>query len=69
MPESLIDLHSHWFSPTATRWLSERRHGVRIEYADNGAATLVRDVNDALPPRFALGPQWFDLELRLEHLD
>ena len=69
MPESLIDLHSHWFSPTATRWLSERRHGVRIEYADNGAATLVRDVNDALPPRFALGPQWFDLELRLAHLD
>ena len=69
MPESLIDLHSHWFSPTATRWLSDRRQGVRIEYADDGAATLVRGVNDALPARFALGPQWFDLQLRLAHLE
>lgn len=24
MPESLIDLHSHWFSPTATRWADTR---------------------------------------------
>ena len=68
MPEPKIDLHSHWFSPTVTRLLSERRQGVRIERAQAGSVALVRGVDDALPARFDLGPQWFDLDLRLEHL-
>lgn len=69
MPEPKIDLHSHWFSPSVTRLLSERRQGVRIEPAQAGRASLVRGVDDGLPARFDLGPQWFDLDLRLEHLD
>lgn len=64
-----IDLHSHWFSPSTVRLLSARRQGIRIERAADGQTVLVRGVRDGLPDRFPLGPQWFDIERRLAHLD
>ncbi|WP_069865589.1 amidohydrolase family protein [Pseudomonas citronellolis] len=64
-----IDLHSHWFAPSTVRLLGGRRTGVRMDGVAEGRPVLLRGVRDGLPERFELGPQWFDLEVRLAHLE
>ncbi|TAA35376.1 hypothetical protein EA656_06655 [Pseudoxanthomonas winnipegensis] len=65
----IIDLHSHWFPPSSLRLLEARGHGPRISRDANGRPALHRAAAGVAPPPFPLGPQWFDIEARLAHLD
>ncbi|OTG87469.1 hypothetical protein B9T31_02905 [Acinetobacter sp. ANC 4558] len=62
-----IDLHSHWFSPRVTQLLLDKQKGIRF-LRTKDKIWLDRQSNDALPHFFELGPQWFDIQLRIEHL-
>jgi predicted TIM-barrel fold metal-dependent hydrolase len=64
----IIDLHSHWFSPRSVELLKARGHAPRI-VDESGAPSLQRTGPGVSGPPFALGPQWFDIDLRLAHLD
>lgn len=63
-----VDLHSHWFSPKIRQYLLSKQAGIRFLEQD-GQIYLDRQKNDALPQFFALGSQWFDIDLRLAHLE
>ena len=63
-----IDLHSHWFSPKITQYLLSKQKGIRF-IEQNDKILLDRQKNDALPQLFELGQQWFDIDLRLGHLE
>jgi len=68
----LIDLHSHWFSPRSIEILSRRQTGPRFATNAQGQKFLEHLGSDLPSPRgghFALGEQWFDIEVRLRHLD
>jgi predicted TIM-barrel fold metal-dependent hydrolase len=68
-PGPVIDLHSHWFSPSAVATLSARSFGPRIADGPDGQRVLHRTVPGQATPPFALGRQWFDIEARLAHLE
>ena len=65
----IIDLHSHWFSPAAVEILGQQPGAPRIATATDGARAIHRagPGSNGLP--FALGEHWFDIDLRLKHLD
>ncbi|ANF83241.1 hypothetical protein A3K93_13425 (plasmid) [Acinetobacter sp. NCu2D-2] len=63
-----VDLHSHWFSPKITQYLLSKKTGIRF-IEQNGKILLDRQKIDALPQLFELGVQWFDIDLRLDHLE
>jgi 5-carboxyvanillate decarboxylase len=67
-PASIIDLHSHWFSPSSVAALSAREFGPRISIGKNGEKALHRPGAGQASPPFPLGSQWFDMEQRLAHL-
>ena len=62
-----VDLHSHWFSPKIKQYLLSKQTGIQFT-EKNGKIFLDRQKVDALPQLFELGPQWFDIDLRLDHL-
>jgi len=64
----VIDLHSHWFSPRAIALLSARSFGPRITMDASGARALHRTGAGEATAPFPLGPQWFDIDARLDHL-
>jgi predicted TIM-barrel fold metal-dependent hydrolase len=64
----VIDLHSHWFSPSTVAALSRRDFGPRMTADAAGNRALHRTGAGQTTPPFPLGPQWFDIEKRLEHL-
>lgn len=65
----IIDLHSHWFSPTSVALLSARSFGARIERLPDGALALHRPTAGVARAPFVLGAQWFDNDARIAHLD
>jgi len=66
----LIDLHSHWFSPASVEILSKRSNGPKFTTNEKGERFLARSgVASPGGGNFPLGPQWFDLEARVKHLD
>jgi len=66
----LIDLHSHWFSPASVEILSKRTSGPNFTTNEKGEHFLSRSgVASPGGANFPLGPQWFDLEARVKHLD
>jgi len=65
----IIDLHSHWISPSAAAALSLRAFGPQITVDAQGRRTLRRPAAGQSTPSTVLGPQWFDIEARLRHLD
>ncbi|MFT4198717.1 MAG: amidohydrolase family protein [Pseudoxanthomonas sp.] len=69
MTAPIIDLHSHWFSPAALALLEARHYGPRIGRDAHGRPALHRAGAGVAQPPFPLGPQWFDIEARLAHLD
>jgi predicted TIM-barrel fold metal-dependent hydrolase len=62
MARPIVDLHSHWFSPGAVALLSGRTTEPRFTLGPEGLTLGFRG------RPFPLGPQWFDIDLRLEHL-
>jgi predicted TIM-barrel fold metal-dependent hydrolase len=64
----IIDLHSHWFSPSTVAALSARGFGPRMEVGRNGERALHRPGAGQAAPPFPLGRQWFDIDARLAHL-
>jgi len=65
-------LHSHWFSPRSVEILSRHQSGPRFVTNEKGDRFLDHPGADLPRPaggRFPLGEQWFDLGLRLRHLD
>ncbi|WP_181404528.1 amidohydrolase family protein [Asticcacaulis tiandongensis] len=69
MTTPIIDLHSHWFSPSSVAHLSDRTYGPRITTDTSGVKALHRPAAGETPLPFVLGNQWFDIEARLAHLD
>lgn len=65
----VIDLHSHWFSPSTVSALSARTYGPRIGLDARGRRVLHRPASGQASPPFVLGPQWFDIDARLRHLE
>lgn len=65
----VIDLHSHWFSPSTVSALSARTYGPRIALDARGRRVLHRPASGQASPPFVLGPQWFDIDARLRHLE
>ncbi|QJU58350.1 amidohydrolase family protein [Sphingomonas sp. AP4-R1] len=65
----IVDLHSHWISPSAVAALSARSFGPRITVDADGTRALHRSTAGQSTPPFPLGPQWFDIDARLRHLD
>lgn len=71
-PAGLVDLHTHWFSPGAVEHLSKRSKTPRFLKDAQGQWLIERTAALAgIAPSggFPLGPQWFDIDLRLRHLD
>lgn len=64
-----IDLHSHWFSPTSIRLLSERSSNPRVLPDSLSLPALHCAGAGTDPSPFTLEAQWFDLDLRIAHLD
>lgn len=64
----IIDLHSHWFSPSSVAALSAREFGPRITLENTGQRALHRPGAGQSAAPFPLGNQWFEIERRLEHL-
>jgi len=67
--QGVIDLHSHWFSPSSLRFLSERQSSPRLLPGADGAPNLHRSGAGTTAQPFALGNHWFDLDARIEHFD
>lgn len=70
-PRGLVDLHSHWFSPRARAILASRAAAPRLATAADGQAVLYRSGPGAPFGRsegFPVGAQWYDIDLRLAHL-
>lgn len=68
----LVDLHSHWFSPRAVERLGARAVPPRFVADPSGTIRLHRagpGTAHGHADAFALGPQWFDIDARLDHLD
>jgi predicted TIM-barrel fold metal-dependent hydrolase len=65
----VIDLHSHWISPSVVAALSARTFGPHITVDAQGRGVLHRMGSGQSTPPIALGPQWFDIDVRLRHLD
>ena len=66
----LIDLHSHWFSPASVEILSRRTAAPRFTTNEKGEKFLSRPgAGSAAAQPFPLGEQWFDIDVRLAHLD
>lgn len=65
----IIDLHSHWFSPSSIEILGRQAGAPRIATAPDGSRAIHRagPGSNGLP--FALGDHWFDIDARIAHLD
>jgi len=71
-PRGLIDLHSHWFSPRAVELLTARGVAPRFVSGEDGRRHLHRagpGTPHGRSEAFPVGPQWFDIDARLDHLD
>ncbi|MEA1674648.1 amidohydrolase family protein [Nitrospirillum sp. BR 11163] len=64
--QPIYDLHAHWFSGSTIDFLRGRSAVPRIEQVGD---TLRIRHSDRDGGGLALGPQWFDVEARLKHLD
>lgn len=64
----IIDLHSHWISPSAIAQLSGRSYGPRVATDAQGRRTLQRSAAGQAGAPALLGPQWTEIEPRLQHL-
>lgn len=70
-PTGLIDLHSHWFSPSAVDLLAKRDKTPRFFKNERGEWSIERTpalAGVAPSGGFPVGQQWFDIDLRLKHL-
>lgn len=63
----IVDSHFHWWPRSIFEALCERKGYPRAERNNKGGYTYWREAN--VPPRFALGADWVDLEAQLAHMD
>lgn len=65
----VIDLHSHWFPPSTLDILGKRQDAPRIGAQADQLAIWRRGPGAGKGGAFPLGPQWYNLDTRLAHLD
>jgi aminocarboxymuconate-semialdehyde decarboxylase len=63
----IIDSHFHWWPRAFFDMLCERTDYPRAERNARGGYNYYRKAGE--PPRFALGPEWCELEEQLAHMD
>lgn len=63
----IIDSHFHWWPRSFFEALCHRRSYPRAEPSSAGGYRYWR--REGEPPRFHVGPEWFDLDRQLEHMD
>lgn len=63
----IVDSHFHWWPRSIFEALCKRKDYPRAERNDKGGYTYWREAN--VPPRFALGADWVDLDAQLAHMD
>ncbi len=63
----IIDSHFHWWPKSVFESLCRRRGYPRAERSAAGGYRYWR--REGEPPRFHAGPEWFDLDRQLEHMD
>ncbi|CAI9121316.1 amidohydrolase family protein [Brytella acorum] len=65
----VIDLHAHWFPPSTLDILGRRAEAPRIGPQGEGLAIWRTGAGAGKGGAFPLGPQWYDVDARLAHLD
>jgi predicted TIM-barrel fold metal-dependent hydrolase len=65
----IIDLHSHWFSPSSLKLLGQRNSSPRIFEPQPGRFEFHRAGAGTSTQPFSLESQWFDVDQRIAHLD
>ncbi|MDB5557603.1 MAG: amidohydrolase family protein [Enterovirga sp.] len=63
----IIDSHFHWWPRSVFEWLSMREAYPRAAPNSRGGYTYWRRAGE--PPLFDLGPDWFELDDQLAHMD
>ncbi|HVB89775.1 MAG TPA: amidohydrolase family protein [Beijerinckiaceae bacterium] len=63
----IVDSHFHWWPRAFFEALCARKTYPRAQRNSKGGYTYWRAEGEA--PRFDLGPEWFDLDAQLEHMD
>ncbi len=65
----VIDLHAHWFAPSTLDILGRRSEAPRIGRLGDDLAIWRKGAGAGTGVPFPLGPQWTDINARLDHLD
>ena len=63
----IVDSHFHWWPRSVFEAACKRSGYPKVERNARGGYTYWRQAG--MPPLYDLGPEWFDLDAQLEHMD